>query len=624
MTHGKQLIDYLTDMALAGHDVLLIVMAAKSLGLQLGPFVKSCAVLLLDPTPVVPTMANVQAIVALFTGVKGSSMEITACTKRYIINEDQKRLAAGKASRRSTGTIVQLCQNCVAALRDFEQTILAQPPVEEELFASKLEHTVRYMSKLVQLAQALGFSNESQSMGVASQEYFNLCKSFYRTQAASLAGMLSTAMNTLANTIKTMLVKSQSPSGSSSSSSSSATAASSGGTATASSSSALPISSGASSSSSAAAATAGATSSSSADGDKWRKNREMAALEILKTEETYKTSLVTIFSLYMIQCKRRVGELLTKEEFDALFGGIHEFIPIHKKLYEDLETRFTAAGGNLPDVIISDIFMAIAPDFLRYSSFINSFDKRLKLLQDLQNRRDKKFATFLTETMKSDHMKNMDLPAFLIQPVQRLPRYELLLRELCKFTPQNHVDYRNLEEAFLKIKETNALINQMKKDEENREKIVELESQMVAETAGTPRTVLSDNPKRLYVRSGDFQFLSATRQAASVAAKWKRKQLYKRGPIPRHCLLFDDQLIVTTLESKGKAQRFIVHHVFMLQNWKIAPTAAQEINPKNMQAEDFTMGITFTSEDLLSHHILFAKNVKEQTVWIDLLAGLKS
>lgn len=344
-------------------------------------------------------------------------------------------------------------------------------------------------------------------------------------------------------------------------------------------------------------------------------------MEILKTEETYKTSLVTIFSLYMIQCKRRIGELISKEEFDLLFGGIHEFIPIHKRLHEQLEQRITAAGTDVANVIISDIFLAIADEFLRYSTFINSFDRRLKLLQDLQNRKDRKFAQFLTETMKDDHMKNMDLPAFLIQPVQRLPRYELLLRELCKFTPNTHVDYKNLEEALLKVKETNAQINQLKRDEENRMKIAEIQSQIYCES-GVPQPDLCDNPARIYVRSGDINYLSLTRATPSIASPWKRKGLYKKGPLPRNALVFDDQILITTQEAKGKASRYLLHQTLTLNRFKITATAATEVKSKHA-SETFTLGITFTSEDALTLHIIFLPTSSEQSTWLNLLLNLQ-
>ena len=46
-----------------------------------------------------------------------------------------------------------------------------------------------------------------------------------------------------------------------------------------------------------------------------------------------------------------------------------------------------------------------------------------------------------------------NLPAFLICPVQRLPRYLLILRDLQKCTPEDHPDYPNLKEALSLITE---------------------------------------------------------------------------------------------------------------------------------------------------------------------------
>jgi hypothetical protein len=44
-------------------------------------------------------------------------------------------------------------------------------------------------------------------------------------------------------------------------------------------------------------------------------------------------------------------------------------------------------------------------------------------------------------------------------PIQRVPRYELLLRELLKITPPNHSDYDNIVLALEKIKSLAAFVN---------------------------------------------------------------------------------------------------------------------------------------------------------------------
>jgi len=38
----------------------------------------------------------------------------------------------------------------------------------------------------------------------------------------------------------------------------------------------------------------------------------------------------------------------------------------------------------------------------------------------------------------------------MIEPIQRLPRYELIYRDLLKKTKENHPDYKNIETAYKK------------------------------------------------------------------------------------------------------------------------------------------------------------------------------
>jgi hypothetical protein len=41
-------------------------------------------------------------------------------------------------------------------------------------------------------------------------------------------------------------------------------------------------------------------------------------------------------------------------------------------------------------------------------------------------------------------MKGMDLQSILIKPIQRLPKYVLLLKDLYKHTEKSHIDYENI------------------------------------------------------------------------------------------------------------------------------------------------------------------------------------
>jgi len=83
---------------------------------------------------------------------------------------------------------------------------------------------------------------------------------------------------------------------------------------------------------------------------------------------------------------------------------------------------------------------------------------------------------------------NRSLEDFLIMPVQRLPRYVLLLKELAKHTEPGHPDEANIKEAIEKIQGVLAFLNDSKKKVDHLEKIsgiiqrvVDLDQSMVIE-----------------------------------------------------------------------------------------------------------------------------------------------
>ncbi len=63
------------------------------------------------------------------------------------------------------------------------------------------------------------------------------------------------------------------------------------------------------------------------------------------------------------------------------------------------------------------------------------------------------------------------LSGFLIQPVQRLPRYVLLITDLLKNTAPEHADYADLTEALALMREVAMHINEEIARQENKAKV---------------------------------------------------------------------------------------------------------------------------------------------------------
>jgi len=73
------------------------------------------------------------------------------------------------------------------------------------------------------------------------------------------------------------------------------------------------------------------------------------------------------------------------------------------------------------------------------------------------------------------------LSSLLIQPVQRLPRYELLLKDLIRHTEKGHSDYALLNIGLQRVVRVTTHVNEKKGDKENLSQIVGLQKKLTGQ-----------------------------------------------------------------------------------------------------------------------------------------------
>ena len=107
---------------------------------------------------------------------------------------------------------------------------------------------------------------------------------------------------------------------------------------------------------------------------------------------------------------------------------------------------------------------------INQSEAIEYYMKRLKI--------DASFAALIQETKKQPELKGMDLCGFLLEPMQRITRYPLLLKQLIKYT-ENKSEIENLTLALEKTESILSKINAMIQEREREAKLKELNSRLV-------------------------------------------------------------------------------------------------------------------------------------------------
>eukprot|EP00475_Leptophrys_vorax_P019975 TRINITY_DN2736_c0_g1_i1.p1 TRINITY_DN2736_c0_g1~~TRINITY_DN2736_c0_g1_i1.p1 ORF type:complete len:725 (+),score=210.00 TRINITY_DN2736_c0_g1_i1:40-2214(+) len=203
-----------------------------------------------------------------------------------------------------------------------------------------------------------------------------------------------------------------------------------------------------------------------ADLQKFEMKRALVREEIISTEKTYIASLKILIEKFAHPLKANDKCGVTQEQAARIFSNVEIISHFHDKLYEELQR---------PEVNVGDIFQKYA-DFLKmYTQYLNGYETSMTVINSLGS--SKQFKSFL-ESRRQDPEVTLDLMSYLILPVQRIPRYELLLREFLKNTPEGHPEREVLAGAFEKVQSIAQHINESKRRVENMSKVLAIQNKI--------------------------------------------------------------------------------------------------------------------------------------------------
>ncbi|KAG0285319.1 hypothetical protein BGZ96_010395 [Linnemannia gamsii] len=148
-----------------------------------------------------------------------------------------------------------------------------------------------------------------------------------------------------------------------------------------------------------------------------------------------------------------------------------------------------------------------------YSFYINNFDNALRVLQTqlTQAKHKKKMKEFLRRCAKHPNHTQLALQGYLLLPVQRIPRYKMLLQDLLENTWVDHVDYQDIATALEKISTRADEMNERKRQYENHEKVLLVQNRII----GQYKTPLVQ-PHRKVVREGMLHLIRVVTRNVSM------------------------------------------------------------------------------------------------------------
>eukprot|EP01094_Clydonella_sp_ATCC50884_P025566 TRINITY_DN6768_c0_g1_i1.p1 TRINITY_DN6768_c0_g1~~TRINITY_DN6768_c0_g1_i1.p1 ORF type:complete len:935 (+),score=310.08 TRINITY_DN6768_c0_g1_i1:235-2805(+) len=205
--------------------------------------------------------------------------------------------------------------------------------------------------------------------------------------------------------------------------------------------------------------------------------RTNIAQEMLDTERSYVDGLRTLITMYLGPINDAVGtdkQILTKEEIRRMFSFVEVIVKINEEFLGELEKRVSKWND---ETEVGDIYLNLCTMLPMYSEYINNYNNAMETMSNCCEENEA-FVNFIQSQRLQPECKGLDISSFLILPIQRVPRYQMMLTDLLKRTEESHPDYANLQQAVSRIKDTAEFLNEAKRTSENLAKVVAIQSKL--------------------------------------------------------------------------------------------------------------------------------------------------
>ncbi|XP_012280572.1 rho guanine nucleotide exchange factor 17 isoform X3 [Orussus abietinus] len=186
--------------------------------------------------------------------------------------------------------------------------------------------------------------------------------------------------------------------------------------------------------------------------------RTHVVVELYDTERSYVEALQILVNKYLqpLKSPENAG-LVDSVTVDEIFYQVPAILSHHEVFLEELRKRLEMweLRQTIGDVFL-DVFTK--PVVLEtYTLFLDNWKSAKKAIKTTCQAKPA-FARFL-EAMEREHKGKLGLDQLLIKPVQKIPRYELLIQRLLKHTETSHPDYELLSAALKEVHELVVKIN---------------------------------------------------------------------------------------------------------------------------------------------------------------------
>uniref|UniRef100_A0A4W5JBV9 FYVE, RhoGEF and PH domain containing 4a n=1 Tax=Hucho hucho TaxID=62062 RepID=A0A4W5JBV9_9TELE len=275
------------------------------------------------------------------------------------------------------------------------------------------------------------------------------------------------------------------------------------------------------------------------------------ANELLKTERAYVTRLNLLDQVF---CAKLMEEAL-KGTFPVdvvknIFSNISSINTFHSQfLLPDLEKRM---GEWESTPRLGDILQKLTPFLKMYAEYVKNFDKAMELLKQWTDR-SPQFKAIIQDIQSQEACGCLTLQHHMLEPVQRVPRYEMLLKDYLKKLPQDDPDHRDAEKSLNIIAMAATHSNSAIRKSENLKKLLE-----IYERLGEEEDIV--NASNEFIKEGHILKLAARNTSA----------------MERYLFLFNNMLLYCVPKFSLGGPKYTVRTRIGIEGMKVLGTTNED------------------------------------------------
>ncbi|GAA6030396.1 hypothetical protein JCM8097_009087 [Rhodosporidiobolus ruineniae] len=258
------------------------------------------------------------------------------------------------------------------------------------------------------------------------------------------------------------------------------------------------------------------------------RKRQEACYELIATEQSYVQSLQLVIEVFL----NALQPTLPEKALKVIFANIDEILLFDTIFLSELEERQRQSRLYINTIgdIVKEHMKGVGS---QYRGFCVNQSNAVRTLADLKVS-DRNLRTQLD----SLRVKNLELEHFLLEPMQRLTRYPLLINQILRYTEPDHPDHATLSRALQIAEGTLSEVNEAVRSHENEEKLA----------------WLSDNIELPGMSSGHLNLMAPTRLLGKRAILREGRVEKARSGRKLQVYLFNDLLIFTEAQPQGSGE----------------------------------------------------------------------